>query len=219
MMIRPLHKQSFIIVGAGGHASVVAGMLRGLDAPILGITDRDRSRVGARILDIPILGDDEVLAGFDTERIRLANGLGISPSASKGGPPNPGTGPRRRLYQKLSADGFVFPALRHPSAVIAGAVEVAEGAQIMAGAVIQPRAVIGENTVVNTSASIDHDCIVGAHAFIAPGAILCGTVHIGAGALIGAGAVILPGVVIGENAVVGAGACIRRDVEAGRLSF
>jgi UDP-perosamine 4-acetyltransferase len=212
MMIKSLHKLSFVIVGAGGHASVVAGMLRGLDTPILGITDRDQSRVGTRILDIPILGDDGVLAGFDAERIRLANGLGISPSAPSSGVPDPGTGPRRRLYQKLTADGFTFPPLKHMSAIVAGAVEVANGAQIMAGAVVQPRAVIGENAVVNTSASIDHDCIVGAHAFVAPGAILCGTVHVGAGALIGAGAVILPGVVIGENAVIGAGACVLRDV-------
>jgi UDP-perosamine 4-acetyltransferase len=218
-MIRALHKLSFVIVGAGGHASVVASMLRGLDTPILGITDRNHSRVGARILDIPILGDDGVLAGFDVERIRLANGLGISPSAPKGGQPDPGIGPRRRLYEKLSADGFIFPPLKHPSAIVAGAVEIAEGAQIMAGAVVQPRAVVGENAVVNTSASIDHDCIVGAHSFVGPGAILCGTVHIGAGALIGAGAVILPGVVIGENAVIGAGACVRRDVEAGELSL
>lgn len=219
MMIRALHKPSFVIVGAGGHASVVAATLRVLDTPILGITDRDQSRVGTRILDIPILGDDGVLAGFDADRIRLANGLGISPGAPNAGPPDPGTGRRRRLYQQLRADGFSFPPLKHPSAILAGAIDIADGAQIMAGAVIQPHTVIGENAVVNTSASIDHDCIVGAHAFVAPGAILCGTVHIGAGALIGAGAVILPGVVIGENAVIGAGACIRRDVEAGRLSF
>jgi sugar O-acyltransferase (sialic acid O-acetyltransferase NeuD family) len=217
-LIRNMHKPSFIIIGAGGHASVIAGMLRSLDAPILGITDRDQSRVGARILDIPILGDDGVIGGFDAERIRLANGLGISPSAAKDRPPDPGTSLRRRIYQKLSTAGFAFPVLKHPSASVANEVDIAGGAQIMAGAVVQPRAVIGENAVINTAASVDHDCIIGAHAFVAPGAILCGTVHIGAGALIGAGAIILPGVAIGENAVIGAGACVRGDVEAGRLS-
>lgn len=216
-MIRALHKPSFIIIGAGGHAAVVASMLQRLDAPVLGITDRDESRVGTRMLDIPILGDDGVIGTFDAERIRLANGLGIGPSAPKGQNPDPGTGLRRRLYQRLSDAGFGFPPLKHPSAIVANGVDIAEGAQIMAGAVIQPRTVIGENAVVNTAASVDHDCIVGAHAFVAPGAILCGTVHVGAGALIGAGAVILPGVAIGENAVIGARACVKKDVEAGQL--
>jgi sugar O-acyltransferase (sialic acid O-acetyltransferase NeuD family) len=216
-MIRALHKPSFIIVGAGGHASVVASMLQRLDAAVLGITDRDESRVGTRVLDIPIIGDDGVIGSFDADRVRLANGLGIGPSAQKGRAPDPGTAPRRRLYLKLREAGFSFPPLKHPSSIVANAVDIAEGAQIMAGAVIQPRTVIGENAVVNTVASIDHDCIVGAHAFVAPGAILCGTVHVGAGALIGAGAIILPGVAIGENAVIGAGACVRKDVEARQL--
>ena len=218
-MMRSPRKASFIVIGTGGHASVVADMLRRLDEPILGITDKNESRVGSRILDIPILGDDSVLRGYDADRIWLANGIGISPSAPKDGPPDPGTGLRRRIYQKLRAAGFAFPALKHPSAIVATAVEIAEGAQIMAGAVVQPRAIIGENAVVNTSASIDHDCIIGAHAFVAPGAVLCGTVYVSAGVLIGAGAIILPGVSIGENAVIGAGACIRKDVESGQLAL
>jgi sugar O-acyltransferase (sialic acid O-acetyltransferase NeuD family) len=208
-------KPAFIVIGAGGHACVVAGMLQDLDAPVLGMTDRDTSLIGTRPLDIPVLGDDGVLDGFGTERIRLANGIGVSPRIAGAISPDAGTGARRRVFETLRAAGFRFPAIRHASAIIAGATEIGDGAQIMAGAVIQPRTQIGENAVVNSSASIDHDCIVGAHSFIAPGAVLCGTVRIGAGALIGAGAVILPGVTIGENAVIGAGTCIRRDIEAG----
>jgi sugar O-acyltransferase (sialic acid O-acetyltransferase NeuD family) len=202
----------FIIVGAGGHASVVVGMLRAMNAAIRGLTDRDEALAGSLVMRAPILGDDNALEAFDPDSICLANGLGVSPKMRGLAQPDPGTGPRRRIFEKLAAAGFAFPPLVHPSCVVADAAEIGRGAQIMAGAILQPRAVLRENSVVNSAASVDHDCWVGAHAFIAPGAVLCGGVHVGAGAMVGAGVVILPGVSIGENAVIGAGAVIRRDV-------
>lgn len=202
----------FIIIGAGGHASVIVGALRAMNAAIRGLTDRDESLAGSLVMRAPILGDDSVLETFDPDSICLANGLGISPKLRGLDHPDPGTGLRRRVFEKLTAAGHAFPPIVHPSAVVADAVEISRGAQVMAGAVLQPRAVLRENCVVNSAASVDHDCWIGAHAFIAPGAVLCGGVHVGAGTLIGAGAVIVPGVSIGENAVIGAGAVIRRDV-------
>lgn len=202
----------FIIIGAGGHASVVVGVLRAMNAAICGLTDRDEALAGSLVMRAPILGDDSVLETFDPDGISLANGLGISPKLRGADAPDPGTGLRRRIFEKLAGASHAFPPIVHPSSAVADAVEIARGAQVMAGAVVQPRAILRENCVVNSAASVDHDCWIGAHAFIAPGAVLCGGVHVGAGTLIGAGAVILPGISIGENTVIGAGAVIRRDV-------
>lgn len=218
--MEPFRTQTpFIIVGAGGHASVVAATLRALKACIRGLTDKDPSRAGFAVLGAPILGNDAVLESLSVESVQLANGLGIQPQVHGLETPNPGTSLRRRVFETLSAAAFFFPPLVHPSAMIADAVEIGLGAQVMAGAVLQPHAVIGANAVVNSSASVDHDCRIGAHAFIAPGVVLCGGVQVGEGALIGAGAVILPGLSIGEHAVVGAGALIRRDVEDCHFAF
>ena len=203
---------AFVIIGAGGHASVVAATLRAMHAVIHGFTDRDPGLVGRLVMGAAILGDDGVLDALDIGMVRLANGLGVRPKARGLATPDPGIGPRRRVFEAFARRGFAFPAIVHPSAVIAQAAQIGDGAQIMAGAVVQARVIVGENSVINSAASVDHDCRVGAHVFIAPGAILCGGVGVGAGTLVGAGAVILPGVSIGEDAVVGAGAVVRRDV-------
>ncbi len=206
-------RRAFVIIGAGGHASVVAATLRAVSATIRGFTDRDPALSGCLVMGAPILGDDGVLDAIDVDNVHLANGLGIQPRVHGLETPNPGTGLRRRVFEALTGRAFSFPPLIHPSAVIADGAQIGSGAQVMAGTVLQSRAVVAENAIVNSSASVDHDCRIGAHAFIAPGAILCGGVQVGTGALIGAGSVILPGVSIGENAVISAGTVIRRDVK------
>ena len=212
-MHHPTPRRPFVIIGAGGHASVVAATLRAMNTAIHGLTDGDPALAGCLVMDAPILGNDGVLDAIDADDFHLAIGLGIQPRVHGVETPDPGTGLRRRVFEALTSRAFSFPPLIHPSAVIADAAQIGGGAQLMAGTVLQSRAVICENAIVNSSASVDHDCRIGAHAFIAPGAILCGGVQVGAGALIGAGAVILPGLSIGENAVVSAGAVIRRDVK------
>ncbi|MGF1619242.1 MAG: NeuD/PglB/VioB family sugar acetyltransferase [Rhodomicrobiaceae bacterium] len=201
-----------MIIGAGGHASVVTDLLQVMGVEIRGLTDQSKAPQHATVLDAPILGDDSVLQRFAPSQLCLANGLGVQPRLREEDPPDPGTALRRRVFERLNASGYSFPPIRHPGAIVASSATAGAGSQIMAGTVIQSRAVIHENAVINTGASVDHDCIVQAHAFIAPGVIVCGSVKIGAGALIGAGAILLPGVEIGEHALVAAGAVIRHDV-------
>jgi sugar O-acyltransferase (sialic acid O-acetyltransferase NeuD family) len=205
--------QIFVIIGAGGHASVVAETVWAMDATICGFTDRDPALAGSLVMGAPVLGDDSVLDTIDIDSVQFGNGLGIQPKVRRLETPDPGTSLRRRVFETLTSRAFSFPPILHPSAIIANTAVIGSGAQVMAGAVVQSRTVIRENAIVNSSASIDHDCSIGAHSFIAPGAVLCGGVRVGMGTLIGAGAIILPGVSIGENAVISAGAVIRRDVK------
>jgi UDP-perosamine 4-acetyltransferase len=187
-------------------------MLQVLGVQIRGLTDQKKGAQHASVLDVPILGDDSVLEGFEPSQLSLANGLGVQPRLGEGNRPDPGTALRRRVFERLNACGYSFPPIRHPGAIVANSVTAGAGSQIMAGTGTQSRAVIHENAVINTGASIDHDGIVQAHAFVAPGVVICGSVTIGTGALIGSGAILLPGVTIGEEALVAAGAVIRRDV-------
>lgn len=207
-----------LVIGAGGHAKVVVELLRALQRRVHGLTDMNPHLVNSFIEGVPVIGDDSIIESMSPREIVLANGLGAVPKVRDLSEPNPGTGPRRRVFQKLSSI-FCFPALIHPSAVVAATAKVAEGAQIMARVLLQPSSAIGRNAIVNSSASIDHDCYVGDHAFIAPGVTLCGNVRVGAGAFIGAGAIILPDISIGENAIVAAGTVLRRDVAQNAAIF
>jgi UDP-perosamine 4-acetyltransferase len=176
--------------------------LRRLGVEMLGVIDPDRE-VAARLPSgIPWLGDDGVLAAYPPGRCDLVNGVG-----SVGDPRR-----RRLVFEALSKAGYAFLPVRHPDASIAADAVVGEGAQVMAGAVLQAGVHVGANAIINTRAAVDHDCRVGAHVHVAPGALLCGGVEVGDETHLGAGAVVVQGIRIGKGCLIGAGALIRRDV-------
>lgn len=192
-----------ILLGGGDHAKVLVHVLLGTRREILGYTDPDETRLP--ILNVKRLGDDEVVLEYRPEEVRLANGVGSARS----------TALRQRIYDRFSAKGYFFARVMHPSAIIASGVQLSDGVQIMAGAILQPGTSIGANAIVNTGAIIDHDCVVGDHAHIAPGVVLSGRVRVDSGAHIGTGACVIQGVSIGACSVVGAGAVVIDDVARG----
>lgn len=192
-----------IVLGAGGHARVLADALRPL--AVFGFVDANPEKHGLRIGGAIVLGDDQIVLSYAPETLELVNGLGsISDTAL-----------RMALFVHFKKAGYVFRDVIHRSAVIASDVIWGEGVQIMAGAILQPGVVIGQNTVVNTGAVVDHDCYIGSHVHIAPGAVLSGGLQIADAAHVGTGATIVQGVSIGANSVVAAGAVVIRDVPAG----
>ena len=201
---------SLIVLCAGGHARVVIEALRSRGARPTAVTDRDSSRVGTFLGGIPIIGSDEDILEMQSDSVELANGLGNRASGS-----SPGLSGRRELFGRFAALGYAFPVISHVSAVIASDVSPGEGAQVMAGAIIQPGALIGRNVLVNTRAVVEHDCQIGDHSHIAPGAVLCGGVSVGEGTHVGAGAVVLGGISLGVGSVVAAGAVVAKDVGVG----
>ena len=194
-----------IVVGAGGHAKVVLAALEEAGFEVQGMIDADATRIGRRVLGVPVLGDDGILAGYTGDTIGLVNGIGSTGRADT----------RIAVFERFHDLGFVFVTIVHPRAFVAADVEIAEGAQVMAGAIIQPGCRIGENAIVNTGARIDHDCIIGAHAHIAPGAVLCGGVTVGRGAHVGAGSTVIQNIEIGPRGLVGAGAVVVAAVGTG----
>ena len=174
-----------------------------------GVTDSDTSLVGSVVGGVPITGPDEDILKMSVDAVELVNGLGNRASRT-----DSGLSGRRMLFGRFAALGYRFPVISHVSAAIASDATLGAGAQVMAGAVIQPAARIGRNVLVNTRAVVEHDCIVGDHAHVAPGAVLCGGVSIGESAHIGAGAVVLVGVSVGAGAIVAAGAVVAKNVGA-----
>jgi sugar O-acyltransferase (sialic acid O-acetyltransferase NeuD family) len=195
---------SLYVLGGGGHAKVVIDSLKAGGAQIAGVID-PKLGVGALLLGVPGAGGDELMDTLDPQSVRIANGIGATVKSRT----------NRKLYEIWTGRGFRFVSVVHPSAIIGSEVELAEGCQIMAGAIVQPHARIGAGTVINTAASIDHDCVVGEHCFVAPSVTLCGGAQVGAGCFVGAGATLLPGVKVGQNALIAAGAVVDRDVSDG----
>ncbi len=193
--------KSLLIVGAGGHARVLASALKASGQAVAGFLDRDSSLWGKTIDGVSIRGGDDLLERAD-DTIILVNGLGSTdlPAA------------RRALFERFNARGYRFATVVHPAAIVVEGASFGVGAQIMAGAILQTGVEIGVNTVINTGAIIDHDSKIGAHCHIAPGCALSGNVQVGDASHIGIGASVIEGIVIGSNVVVGAGAVVVRDV-------
>lgn len=192
-----------ILLGAGGHAKVIAELARATGWQITGFL-APRSERSEESLGAPLLGDGADLTAdpswLDQNDLFPAIGEGEI---------------RWREFVRLAAAGARVPSLIHPSAVVAPSARIEAGAVVMAGAIIQADSVVGPAAIINTGAQVDHDCTIGAGAMVAPGAVLCGAVHVGDHAFVGAGAVIVPGIHIGRGAFVGAGTTVVNDLHEG----
>ncbi len=191
-----------VILGAGGHAKVLLDCLRLTGRTVLGATAPD-AQPGEQWCGVRMLGGDDVILDYAPDAVELVNGLGTITADTR----------RSRLFDRWKERGYRFAVVAHPLAVIASDVAVAEGVQIMAGAVVQPGCSIGENSILNTRAAIDHDVVVGPHVHIAPGCVLSGSVQVGEGSHLGTGCVVIQGICIGKNALVAAGAVVVRDIQ------
>lgn len=188
---------SLNLIGAGGHAAVVAdaAMLSG-EGRLL-VYSQDHAQAGHDVLGYAVqLLDDGVVLG----RIHVAIGNNAV---------------RSRLQRQFSGRGAVSTTIIHPQAIIAATSDAGAGSLVAAGAILAPRSSIGEGVIVNHRAIVDHDVSVGEFSHIAPGAVLGGGVKVGVGVLVGAGATVLPGVTVGDGATIGAGATVLADVSAG----
>jgi UDP-N-acetylbacillosamine N-acetyltransferase len=187
-----------VIFGAGGHAMVIADILRRMGGyHIAGFIDsvnpgrRGEAFCGSTIFneeDLPTVTATIIAVGDCAARLRLA--------------------------QSAIDQGLTLATAIHPSAIIADSTRIGSGTVIAAGAIINPAAVIGDNVIINTAVSVDHECVIEDGAHLSPGVRLGGAVKVGRGTWIGIGASILPKVQIGENTIVGAGSVVLKDVPA-----
>lgn len=189
------------IFGAGGHAKVVAGILRLNGYEIAGFLDGiQKSRKGETYYGSTVLGDERELEGLLAAGIRsIIVAFGNSRA-------------RLSCARSLESKGFSLITAVHPSAILAADVALGAGSVVAAGAVIGPSSKIGTNVIVNTQASLDHDCVVRDGAHLGPGSVITGCVDVGECAWIGAGAVVSDHRTIGSDSIVGGGAVVIEDV-------
>lgn len=194
-----------VIFGAGAHGVVLAEALQLADRRLEGwIYDDDAALHGTRVAGREVR-PSITIDTLDPASAQLANAVG-----SVGLPKA-----RQAVYQRYTDKGFTFATVIHPAAIVSPSATLANGAQLMAGCVIQTHATIGINTIINTRASVDHDCVIGDHTHLAPGVTLSGNVTVGPGCHLGTGATVIQGVTIGKGSLVAAGAVVTQDLPPG----
>ena len=198
-----------VIWGAGGHAKVVADILRCIGGyEIAGfLDDANPLHHGQSYCGAMILGGKEQLPRLREQGItKLILGFGDCAA-------------RLKLWEFVKNLGFDFVTAIHPRATVAAGVTIGEGTVIAAGAVINPGSRLGANVIINTCASVDHDCIIEDGAHLSPGARLGGKVTIGRGAWLALNSTVVPGTTIGECAVIGAGAVVLSNIPPRVLAY
>lgn len=191
-----------ILLGTGGHARVLLDVLRRLHVEILGATDPNRP-AGSEWQKLKILGTDNSVLDYAPGHVELVNGIGSLPN---------GSGLRERLFTEFTTRNYRFRSVIDPQAFVATDTVLAEGVQIMAGAIIQTGTQIAENCIINSGAIVEHDCRIEAHVHIAPGAVLSGGVTVNRKSHIGTGAVLIQNIRIGYESVAGAGSVVTKDI-------
>lgn len=177
--------KNVIIIGAGGHARVIADIVTATGDNLLGFLDDN----------VPALGKVKDYVNYPHAHFII----GIGSAAV-----------RRRIAEQMN--GVLWYTAIHPTAVIGSHVTVGEGTAVMAGAVINAGASIGAHCIVNTGAIVEHDNQIGNFAHISVGAKLAGTVTIGESSWIGIGAVVSNNLSICGGCMVGAGAVVVKNI-------
>lgn len=199
-MTKPL-----VMLGAGGHAAVLAELLLTQGRELIAMVSPEQVKPNSPISGIArLINDDVLISSYSPGQIELVNGIGSMPGKEL----------RWQLFDYFSSLGYRFASVISPHAILSKYLKLEEGVQIMNGAIVQANTSLGANSIINTGAIIEHDCVIGAHNHIAPGVTLSGGVVTGSRVHVGTGASVIQGISIGQQAVVGAGTTVARDVLA-----
>jgi acetyltransferase EpsM len=198
---------TLVLLGAGGHAAVVAEAAARSGWRVVGIASREVPDASGPFEGAEWLGDPDGEEARGRLAAHAARGASLHAAV--------GDGTVRKRWLAAHGGPSAFVTVIDPSALVSPTATVERGAFIAAGAIVHPRATVGAGAIINTRAVVEHDCVVGDFAHVSPGAILCGAVRIGPGAQVGAGAVVIPNRAVGELATVGAGAVVVKDIEPG----
>jgi len=199
-----------VIVGAGGHARAVAGILAQLkEIAVIGAVDKDRASIGEVVSPTGwrIIGSFEDLPALRADGVTEAY-LALGDNAT-----------RQSRYEALETMGFALPPLIHPTAWLEEGVVIGAGSVLCARAILGAQAAVGRGCIVNTGAIADHETTIDDFAHLATGSRVAGRVRIGARSFIGIGSSVADNYTIGEGTVIGAGSVVVDHIPAGVVAY
>jgi sugar O-acyltransferase (sialic acid O-acetyltransferase NeuD family) len=193
-------KKPLLIYGAGGLGREILSLVNALDEwEAVGFVD-DSFAKGEIVSGLKVLGSfTDMVQNSDTHHLVIAIGNPIV---------------KENLALKMQQTKFVFPILRHPSAIVQSeaSIRLGDGTIICAGCILTTNISVGKHVLINLNTTIGHDCSIGDFSSLMPGVNVSGDVNIGNNALIGAGANIINRITIGDNAIIGMGSVVIRSV-------
>ncbi len=198
-----------VVIGGGGHASVLVDILRAQNRKILAIISHDAIKNRKVFAGIKHLDNDHDVLAFAPGDVLLINGIGMMPRTKN----------KRILNDHFLSLGYRFGSVIASSALISPFATLGEGIQVLPHAVIQAGATIGEHSVINTGAIVEHDSTIGAYNHIGPRATLCGQVTTQEDVYVGAGATVIQNVQLDRLSIVGAGSIVTCSIKSKQIVY
>ncbi|MFJ3455767.1 acetyltransferase [Scandinavium goeteborgense] len=199
-------QKGVVLIGGGGHASVIADILKQQHREIKAIISPVDVTSRTIFDGIDVLKHDDDIEKFDPKNVTLVNCIGVLP----------GSATKKAINEKYLAKGYSFETIVANDAYVSPYAILSPGSQIFTGAIIQAGAVIGSHTVINTGAIIEHDSRIGSYNFVAPRAVLCGQCETEDDVFIGVNATIIQSIRLGKGTVVTAGALVTKNTLPGQ---
>lgn len=198
-----------VMIGGGGHASVLAEILLNQGRNILAVISPEDISQHPIFEGITLLEKDEDILKFDKDKILLVNGIGMMPKSNV----------KRQINEYFLSLGYKFETIIADSAYISPSAVIESGAQILHVAIVNTGAKVGAHSILNTASVVEHDCNIGAYNHLAPRSLLCGQVKTGMNVFVGANATVINNISIGEDSVIGAGCTIRKKIDDNVIAY
>lgn len=188
-----------LIIGAGGHAKVVAETVLAEEKydDLIFLDDDSKKSVHGRRVFGPLKKylDKNLKDSCRNAFVAFGNN-------SK----------RMEWIYRLIDEGYEVPNIIHPKSYVSSSAKVGLGTIILAGSVIQSEVKIGKGVIINTGSLIDHDTNINDGVHICPGVTIAGNVSIDSGTWVGIGSTIIQNINIGKDAILGAGTVVIKDI-------
>ena len=187
--------EKVIIIGAGGHAKVVADIVRKNEDIVSGFLD-DAYENEKEFYGSKIYGRVNKYELFK-ENCCFIIAIGNNKI-------------RERISKELKCRWYTGI---HPTAVVSKSATIGEGTVVMPNAVINADAIIGKHSIINSGAIIEHDCKVGDYTHIAPKGLVCGVTNIGEKTFLGAGGTVINVIDVSDETTIGAGSVVVKNIK------
>lgn len=188
--------KNVIVIGAGGHAKVIADIILKSGDNLVGFLDDFKEKDTVILENYKVLDKAENALNYNDENTYFIIGIGDNQI-------------RKNFTEKFN---LKYYTAIHPTAVIGSDIKIGEGSCVMPNACINPGTVIGRGCIINSAALIEHDNVLGDFVHISPSATTCGDVKIGDLTHIAARATIRNRVTITSEVIIGMGATVVSDI-------
>lgn len=187
-----------VIIGAGGHAKVIADIIEKSGDKIYGFLDDNLKKDDIILGKYRVIGDLNNRFTLSVTHPELEFIIAIGDNKK-----------RENIVEKV--DLKYYTAI-HPSAQIGINVKIEEGTVVMANACINSDTKVGKHCIINTGSIIEHDNFIKDYVHLSPNVTLGGTVAIGEKTHIGIGATVINNISVCEDCIIGAGAVVVKNI-------